>query len=260
MNYQDRIVCFLDILGFKKHISDSLNKDGSDNSQKIDDLAAVFQSIRQSLDIDDPKNRPGIEVTQFSDSVVISFPSDTESGVYDALSGIMLVQINLALRGYLCRGGIARGQLIHTPTMLFGPAMVNAYTLESEAALYPRVILCLDIINAGVAAYGRHHLPIHEKQSILSFLSRDADGMCFIDYITKAQDELDDPELGYPSYLSSLRTLISSEINSKNPSVAIKFKWLREKLVGHLLKKKTWAASLPLGNKLRDAYEKIPDL
>lgn len=261
MNYQDRIICFLDILGFKAHISESINRDGSDNIAKLNELSAVFSSIRETLDIDNPASRPGIEVTQFSDSVVISFPSDTESGVFGSLHGILLVQIDLALKGYLCRGGVARGKLIHNQTVLFGPAMIEAYTLESEAALYPRVILDLDIVNAGVASHASHHLPLHEQESIMSLLKRDADGMYYINYITGAESELDDPELDYPHYLARLREIIQKGNSATNPSVLIKYKWLREKLVCHLSEKKVWAtSSLPVGNELRNAYENIPDL
>jgi hypothetical protein len=259
MNYEDRIVCFLDILGFKAHIAASV-KGGNDVSTKIVELSKAFESIRTNLDLDNPKVRPNIEITQFSDSIVISFLADTESGVFDALYSIMLVQLNLVLHGYLCRGGIARGKLIHTEKSLFGPALVQAYLIESEAALYPRVILDLEIVNTGTAAHAEHHLPMQEQDSILSLLKRDADGMYYIDYITGAQSELDDPELDYPRYLSCLQKIISSGLNSTSPSVLIKYKWLREKLADHLAAKKEYTRALPVGHMLNNAYEFIPDL
>jgi len=194
MQYQDRIVCFLDILGFRAHISQSLNADGSDSPEKIGHLSEALNRIREILEIDHPTDRPEAEITQFSDSIVISFLSGVESGVFDSLLSILWVQISLVLRGILCRGGITRGRLIHTPTQLFGPAMVDAYALESRAALYPRVILDESIITAGMEAHARHHLPKHEQESIVSMLRKDGDGMYYINYVTGAQSELDDPE------------------------------------------------------------------
>ena len=138
--------------------------------------------------------------------------------------------------------------------------MVEAYTLESKAAFYPRVILDAEIINTGVATHGCHHLPIHEQQSILSLLERDLDGMYYINYITGAKSELNDPELDYPGYLYQLRKLISEGIMAKDPSVAIKYQWLREKLVDHLRVVKENARKLPEGDDLRGAYESIQDL
>lgn len=261
MNYDDRIICFLDILGFGSHIDSSIDKvEGGDKAKKIKELADAFTRIREIIDIDRPEDRHEREVTQFSDSVVISFPAYSESGVFDALLDILWVQISLAQKGYLCRGGITRGRLIHTPTLLFGPAMVEAYTLESKAAVYPRVILDVEIVNVGVAAHAAHHSPIHEQQSILSLLKRDMDGMYYIDYITRAQSELDDPELDYPVYLCQLGKIVSEGILAKDPSVAIKYKWLREKLVDHLRVVKENAGRLPEGDELREAYESIPDL
>lgn len=262
MNYQDRVVCFIDILGFANHISSSIRPDGSDATEKILELSEVFGGIREILDIDSPAKRQDQYkvVTQFSDSVVISFPAYSESGVFDALLEIMWVQMNLVLRGYLCRGGIVRGRLVHTPSTLFGPAMVEAYTLESQAALYPRVILDAGIINAGVTAHAMHNTPMHEQQSIMSLVKRDLDGMYYIDYITGAQSELDDPELDYPNYLFQLREIISSGILAQNPSVSIKCKWLQEKLMPHLIQVKEGARNLPIGDELREAYESIPEL
>ena len=141
MRYEDRVVCFLDILGFADHIRDTIRKDGSDHEDHIKNIADAFEIVRYLLDIDKPEEREGKEVTQFSDSIVISFPIDEESGVFNALLEILWVQINLVLRGMLCRGAVTKGKLIHTEKMLYGPAFINAYRLESNAALYPRVIL-----------------------------------------------------------------------------------------------------------------------
>lgn len=259
MNYEDRIVCFLDILGFKNHISTSINADGTDNSTQLDKLIDVFNIIRNVLDLDSPNDRFGNEVTQFSDCVVISFPATTESGVFYALLDILLVQVSLVFEGVLCRGGIARGKVIHNPKLLFGPAMIEAYYLESEAALYPRVILDKSIVEAGIKAHAHHHLPKHEAQSIMRLLEKDSDGMYYINYITGAQSELNDPELDYPNYLYQLRQIISSGIGAKNPSVAIKYSWLREKLALHLIRVKEAARQAPEGDELRNAYEGIPD-
>ena len=136
VKYEDRITCFLDLLGFKNHIAASTYADGTDSIEKISALAAAFNSMRQILDTDRPDSRLGNEVTQFSDSVVISFQAATNSGVFDVLLHIMWVQASLVFHGILCRGGIARGKLVHTSTLLFGPALLDAYALESQAALY----------------------------------------------------------------------------------------------------------------------------
>lgn len=258
--YEERIVCFIDILGFKQHINQTINADGSDNFGQIRNLVESFEVMRFLTGIDKPEDRSEKEVTQFSDSLVISFPVKSESGVFYALLEILWIQINFVLRGILCRGGIARGKLIHTSKLLFGPAIVDAYTLESQAALYPRVILHKSIIDAGIRAHAKHHDPEHEEQSIMTLLDKDSDGMYFIDYITKAQSEMNDPELDFPNYLFQLQKIVESGSKISNPSVAIKYSWLKEKFAPYLERVKNAASNSNIDPELQDAYASIPSL
>jgi hypothetical protein len=214
MRYEQRILCFLDVLGFAEQVRRTVRDDGSDDESRIDQIAGVFATIRGILDIDRPADRNRKEVTQFSDSIVISFPVDEESGVFYALLEILWVQISLVHRQMLCRGAVVVGRVIHTPHLLFGPAIVDAYTLESRAANYPRVILDESIIELGAAAHARHHLAEHERESILQLVTKDGDGMYYIDYITAAQSELNDPDLDYPEYLMHLGRIIAAGIAS----------------------------------------------
>lgn len=258
LNYSERIVCFIDVLGFREHIKGTLHPDGSDNVQSIRNIANAIEVVRDVVDI---RGRPAAalkQITQFSDSLVISFPINKESGLFYALLEIMWVQMNLVTRGMLCRGGIARGKLIHTPELLFGPAMVDAYTLESKAANYPRVILDQSIIDAGVAAHARHHGPDDEKESILRLLAKDGDGMYYIDYITLIEAELDGPEQ-HPTYLMDLRNIIAQGLLSRDPSVKVKYLWLREKFSPYLAMLKEGSRKSP-DHELAQAYLDIPEL
>jgi len=261
MNYDDRVICFLDILGFRKHVADTINPDGTEVKDRTDLIISAFKRIREILDIDRPEERNGTEITQFSDSVVISFREYKESGVFDNLLSIMWVQIDLVYKGILCRGAVTRGKLVHTPELLFGPGMVEAYSLESKAALYPRVILDESIIDIGTIAHAKHHLPRHEKDSIMKLLKKDSDGLYYIDYITAAQSELNDEERDYPNYLYRLQQIVKQGIEDKDPSISVKYSWLREKLKPHIESIKKGVVSLyPEGNEIRVAYESIPDL
>ncbi|MCB0503829.1 MAG: hypothetical protein KDD32_14200, partial [Bacteroidetes bacterium] len=80
MKYEDRIVAFIDILGFKSHLNKTtLKKDNQliDNENKIKELNEALLLARKVLDIDRPDSEKITKekiVTQFSDSIVISFP------------------------------------------------------------------------------------------------------------------------------------------------------------------------------------------
>jgi hypothetical protein len=261
MNYEERVICFIDILGFKHLVDSTINSDGEEEKSKTDLLILAFKQIRYLLDIDQPETREGNEVTQFSDSIVLSFPYNTESGVFHALLSILWVQMALVNNEILCRGAMVRGKLLHTPKYLFGPGLVNAYLLESKASLYPRVILDQDIIDLGVAAHAKHHRPEHEKESIMNLVKKDSDGMYYIDYITSGQSELNDPYFDYPEYLYKLQQIVTNGIISRDPSIVVKYQWIREKLWPHILKiKENIAKSNSIDDDTRMAYERIPDI
>ena len=258
IKYQDRVVCFLDMLGFKKHIDSTVTRTGRNRSVNIDNIISAIDRIRYYSDTDKPQE-DSKRVTQFSDSVVISFLANEESGVFHSLLSIMWIQLNLVMNGILCRGGMVRGNLIHTDKYLFGPAMTNAYILESKAALYPRVILDASIIETGTNAHSKHHYDYHEKECIMNLLARDTDGMYYIDYITKGQSEFEDPEYGYPEYLDNLGEITSSGLRSHDPAVIIKYQWLREKYMPHIKGLKEFHKNNPDGD-IQDAYLRLPEI
>ncbi len=258
MEYEDRIVCFMDILGFKAHVKKTDTKDNKENIKNIDNIASSIEAIRYFTDMDKPEGNEGKQITQFSDSLVISFLSDEESGVFNSLLTILWIQISLVRHGILCRGGIVRGKLVHTEKYLFGPAMVNAYTLESKAALYPRVILDESIIISGMKAHGKHHFAHHEKESIMSLLKKDSDGMYYIDYITESQSELDDPTYDYPQYMHELGQIIKEGLKSSDPSILIKYQWLKEKYVHHVKELKNIYKD-DIDKDISDAYLCLPE-
>ena len=45
------------------------------------------------------------------------------------------------MKGYLFRGGITVGDIVHDDECVFGPGLVRAYELESKVAQYPRFVL-----------------------------------------------------------------------------------------------------------------------
>ncbi len=233
MNYDDRVVCFLDFLGFSAQIASTLDAEGRDVSSEIERIASAIQRLRQITDADAPEDRPRMEVTQFSDSVVLSFEASSESGVFHSLLSILHAQMALVENGILCRGAVTRGKLVHTRTLLFGPAMNRAYDLETKAAVYPRVILDDEIVSTGGAAPARHHHADQEQEEIRDLLAQDADGFFYVDYITRGQGELNDPECDYPEYLSRLRQIAVSGVTLADRSVAMKYRWLAEKLNAH---------------------------
>ena len=239
MKYQQRIVAFIDILGFKGILDDTVNKNGDDDEKKINEVVEAYEAIRDIWGLDkksellDTSSSRSKKVTIFSDSIVISFQIDEPSEVFYTLLELKWLIMRMLWHGILCRGAVAIGKFIHKDEYLFGPALVEAYLLESKAALYPRIILDRSVIDAGSKNSAVHHTSKMEREYVESLLEQDSDGMYYIDYFFKAQSELDDPEYDFPAYINNLGNIIRKGLMaSSHPSKAdlrIKYSWMRER-------------------------------
>lgn len=239
MKYEQRIVAFIDILGFKALLDDTTDNKGNDDEEAINKLISAYEAIRDIWDLDkksdylDTKSSDTKKVSIFSDCLVVSFEVDQPSEVFFTLLEIKWLIMRLISRRILCRGAVSIGKFIHTDNYLFGPALVEAYTLESKAAMYPRVILDHTVIEAGADNGSSHHSFSQEQEYVQSLLELDSDGMYYIDYFFKAQSELDDPEYDFPEYINNLaeiirKGLMSSSHHSK-ADLRVKFSWMRER-------------------------------
>lgn len=130
--YEKRIVAFVDILGFKTIIEDSI----CDTSlrRKVLEATEIIHSRREGRIV-------GTQVTTFSDSAVISYPLNMRNALFHTIIDIIHLQLELGNKGIMLRGGIAIGDVYHDDDIVFGPAMNEAYFLESKVAKFPRVVI-----------------------------------------------------------------------------------------------------------------------
>jgi hypothetical protein len=134
MDYEDRLVAFLDILDFRGMVNSTIDKDGNDVPNEIAALEAAYDTIHRNWDSDPNSSK---QVTIFSDSIVISVRADEPSELFWTILEIKHLIMALVGQGILVRGALVRGRLLHNEKRVFGPALVEAYLLESKAALYP---------------------------------------------------------------------------------------------------------------------------
>jgi len=124
--YRDRYVALLDILGF----SDLTEKaDGHPNWRAWlrDCISALNSTLPSHIEIN------GFRFAQFSDTIVMSaYRSPT--GLLSIISGCTMLTINMLNRGILLRGGIAAGNFHHDERMMFGPALIRAYSHDTRGA------------------------------------------------------------------------------------------------------------------------------
>lgn len=225
--YENRICLFLDILGFKKQVNGA--RESSKEIMRIrNGLLEIYYAFHGRLK--PPEDyRTSKKVSQFSDSIVVSYEMTEESSVYHLLFDTYMVHIDLLRHGILVRGAITKGALYHDDRLVFGPALVEAVELE-KYAMYPRVILSKEIIAIGMEHHGFWHDSEEEEKYIKSLIEKDSDGVFYVNYFGVSPEDFDEGWDDLIIYLNFLRELIVDSLQ-KETSVGIKLKysWMSEK-------------------------------
>jgi hypothetical protein len=161
--YSERNVAFIDILGFGALVR-RLGTEPALHANLHHALARIRHYKDSSMQKDTVQSK--LQVSVFSDSIVISGPSDD---LHSVIWSAIHLQCDLLALGILVRGGISRGRTAHAEDILYGEGMLDAYHLESKAAIYPRIIIDPKLINEIEPGYRA------------AFLAQDGDGLWFID-------------------------------------------------------------------------------
>jgi hypothetical protein len=187
------------------------------------------------------------EVTTFSDHVVVSYSNLTEveppitapkKGIEvlasywakivceDAiriLSGVAEMGLQI---GLLIRGGFSFGQLYHQRGVVFGEAMIDAYTLECEVAKYPRVVVSDRIIRKIT----------HCQPKDLGIFLQDTDGKWHLNYFAAMvrqatpppPNTIDQSVFWKRSHLARIHVNIDQLRAAGKQSPAAKWEWFRD--------------------------------
>jgi len=89
--------------------------------------------------------------------------------------------------GVFVRRGISIGPLYHDTNVVFGPALVEAYKLESRIAKFPRILVSDQVYTA--SQNGIVHFPDQGSSAVYrpcDFLRRDSDRQYHLDCLTTA--------------------------------------------------------------------------
>lgn len=150
--YSNYCIAYLDILGFKNIV----------NSETASTIHEIFSNVRfaKKLISGGTKEkdifceiRKKTKFYFFSDSIVCSIPMEEPMAFEMVASNCMLLQHVHWVRGLQVwvRGAITIGNLFCGQSEVFGPALVEAYTLESKDAKYPRIVMTEETYKQGIA-------------------------------------------------------------------------------------------------------------
>jgi hypothetical protein len=130
-SYERRVVVFYDFLGWQNHIDISRN-----DPKKLGFLRRMLLRHPRMLGV---KENLEIRYSTFSDNVAITQKVGPKTPML--IQQLANFQLGAALPGFLLRGGITIGEVVHDDEVVFGPGLNRAYHLESRVAKLPRLVL-----------------------------------------------------------------------------------------------------------------------
>jgi hypothetical protein len=232
--YEPCVVSFIDVLGFRDVLK----------TQPADKVYRIITSLQKFTRSEDEPARSMDEVRLYSrafsqavsDAVIRVRPFDTkyhDGALIHELIDLLHAQLELVNIGLLVRGGVTVGTAyagLNGEGPIFGPAMVRAYEIESQEAIYPRIVVddyAIEQHRVDRRLHADHNLPEHEFDMIERLLAVGEDGTLFIDYIRAAQSECEYLSV-YLEFLNSHADLIR-KASAKNQDIRVKrkYEWLR---------------------------------
>lgn len=170
--YCERVVAFVDILGFQELVTESHNDEG--------EREALIKALKAVKLASTPFGvGTGLKSQNFSDSVILSARPDA-AGLWHLLLALQTLADRLLQIGVMVRGGVVLGFIYHDAEIVFGPSVVQAYRLESVIAKVPRII-----VGSGVMRLAEEVAETSEvfRQLKTHNLLRDRDGVWFLHYL-----------------------------------------------------------------------------
>lgn len=252
VKYENRLVAFIDILGFSKIVKESI-----DNTDKINLIYSVLNYLKdwetsknwdlKLIEIEEDAQKKGVDnfditgktnSTSFSDSIVVSVKVDDNVNEMTSTLIANLAYIGAVLieQGILFRGGLTIGNIIHNEFgTVFGQGLIDAYLLESNSAKYPRIILSDKLVKQlnYPLEIKRNRYPYHQ------YIKRFDDGCVGIHQMIYYQVIQNSTEITQEKLLKSLdkvrKVIIAGlDLSFEKTQVYEKYQWLAnqyEKLI-----------------------------
>lgn len=220
--YHRSVFAFLDLLGVKENIE-------KDNGEFLEKLGTIYDStLRIYKSVCDRNLRDNIRTKIFSDNIVFECEIVDSDG-FDEFKQIAFIsailQEELLRNNLLLRGAITIGDSFLDDVLVFGKALSDAYLLESNRALYPRVILSQELVEIV--------LPKISSTSPIAYMCVvDRDGEHYIDYLNSAGRS--NANRIHQIRLALTYTQIELEKAEYNPKVKQKLIWHHDYLNNRL--------------------------
>ena len=223
MMYQNAIVTFIDILGFKQLVE--ADPTGQTINRMLDDMQR-----EGTYEVDDIE----VRTLQVSDCVIrAAWTPDGAAIPFSTaameLLRLGLMQLNLLNKDIVIRGGVAHGPVFMEEYRFFGVAYQQAYELESKTACHPRIVVTDELVSA---VRDDNVVPFAEDsewvaRELRRLVRKDYDDCYYIDYLTIHEDNFDD-ELDLVVFLQRHKRLIEARlVEFRGKPAESKYWWMR---------------------------------
>ena len=145
MDFSEKFVAFVDILGFTDMVKDAECGNGKSVAELVDLLNAMaaidnLNNIRAYGPIVCPESRCinrdlDFQVVQVSDCIVVSCEV-SPAGIINLVNHCWIAAFRLLKQGILCRGYITKGSIYHDGLQFFGSGYVRAFAGEKDGVSF----------------------------------------------------------------------------------------------------------------------------
>lgn len=142
LNYSEKFIAFIDIIGFKQMITDSISGKGKSLEEMLEIMNLLGSQERKDYYYESPlppicphsqciQPHMDFEITQISDCVILSFEV-SEAGAINMINECHKIAMKLLRRSILCRGYITKGMVYHKDMTILGTGYQDAYLHEEK--------------------------------------------------------------------------------------------------------------------------------
>ncbi len=245
IEYKEGIVTFLDILGFGNILREK-------SAQSIYDmLVSLHEKAVEQVTTIAEKYSQKYDIHILSDCIIKSYDlSRPQDDRYAAISLQHEFMTSAILQGQLIyyhdsflRGGITYGNYFASKekSVLFGPAVADAYKIESQSAIYPRICIDPSVLQAlhekllpqypfgltedGVSAGSEEAVVKH----LYSWITKGDDGVWFVDYLSSFRlwfPHDRDPREFIVKHKKAIEEVLYLKEISLSDTILLKYLWL----------------------------------
>ncbi len=245
MRYEKCFVAYLDILGFKEKVRET--EESPELLKELTDTLKINSPFTQSSGKKTTvEGKLDIRSFFFSDS--FAFMMKVEKKNLPHLFLIVRYLHDVLLKNGLClRGAVVIGKMYWPKdgeNILVGPAMIEAHKLESEVAIYPRIVISQKLHEYIDGDRNIKTWSEDGKIPLSEFIKRDKDGVYFFDVLNqnitrkKGEDIIHENgvfsivwdhnrESNYEQVIIYVNDIIGKHIKDENELVRQKYEWLK---------------------------------